>query len=421
MKFTKPAIAKLELPTDKSEVIVFDDALPGFGLRIRVGGKRTWIAQFRVGSRQRRLTLGDAARMELEQARTEAKKALNKAGLAIDPQAEKFKARADTGVTLGGVADRYLKAKEKTLRRRSFVETERHLRKGWAALRGRSLADIGRQDVANGLSEMAASRGAVAADRARAALSAMYSWAMREGIAIANPVTATNRPAEPVARDRVLSDGELVEVWSACGDAAYGAIVKLLMLTGQRREEVGGMLWPEINTDSALWSLPGERTKNGRPHDVPLSSAALAIVEALPRRADRDIVFGEGAGPFSGWSKSKSALDRRINERRKKAPATSHGKTKPIAPWRLHDLRRTLATRMGDLGVQPHVVEAVLNHYSGARAGVAGVYNRSLYSAEKRAALELWGEHVTALVSGAARSVVPFKRASSHKPFSETG
>ncbi|MEI6537786.1 MAG: site-specific integrase, partial [Verrucomicrobiaceae bacterium] len=199
-------------------------------------------------------------------------------------------------------------------------------------------------------------------------------------------------------------------IWNACRDGAYGSIVKILMLTGQRREEVGGMAWSEIEIKQALWSLPRERTKNDRPHDVPLSALAVAVIEAIPKRPDRELVFGEGEGPFSGWSKSKAALDRRISVAQKKAALTLGQKLKPMPPWRLHDLRRTMATRMGDLGIGPHIIEAALNHISGARAGIAGIYNRSLYSAEKRAALNVWGEHLLGLVSGQEAKVVPLHK-----------
>jgi len=140
----------------------------------------------------------------------------------------------------------------------------------------------------------------------------------------------------------------------------------------------------------ALIALPGRRTKNGRPHDVPLSRAALEALSGHPRRDDRDLVFGEGEGSFSGWSKAKTALDERCR----------------VKDWTLHDLRRTAATRMADLGVQPHVIEAVLNHVSGHKAGVAGIYNRSTYAAEKRAALDLWANHLMVAIAQADGSNV---------------
>ena len=214
----------------------------------------------------------------------------------------------------------------------------------------------------------------------------------------ANPVAATNRPQEPVSRDRVLSDGELREIWNACQDDDYGRIVKLLLLTGQRRDEIAALEWSEIDLDAALITLPKERTKNKRAHDVPLSDLALSILPS-PRHG-RELVFGEGEGPFTGFSAAKRRLDERINAAR----------AKPMPEWRLHDLRRTAATRLADLGVQPHIIEALLNHVSGHKAGVAGIYNRAAYAPEKRAALTLWAEHIPALVDGVDRKVVPLRR-----------
>jgi len=215
-------------------------------------------------------------------------------------------------------------------------------------------------------------------------------------------VIGTNKAAELKTRERVLADAELAAIWKALPANQYGAIVRLLILTGQRREEVGGLQRSEIDFSKALIMLPPERTKNGRPHELPLTAPAIEILEAQPRRGERELVFGEGEGPFQGWSRAKGTLDRRI--------ASQADKNGRVAPWRLHDIRRTVATRMADLGVQPHVVEVVLNHVSGHKAGVAGVYNRSLYGPEKRAALELWANHVLTIVGepSAAGPVIMF-------------
>ena len=235
---------------------------------------------------------------------------------------------------------------------------------------------------------------------------------MKEGLAANNPVIATNRPHEPKSRERTLSDAELVEIWRAARDDAYGRIIRLLMLTGQRRDEVGGMAWSELALDKGLWSIPASRTKNKRAHDVPLSDTALAILREMPALGERDLVFTGGRGGFSGWSKAKEALDGRIAATRREAAVGkgSPDAAKPMPHWTLHDLRRTLATRAGDLGIAPHVVEALLNHVSGSKAGVAGVYNRSLYQVEKRTALEIWGQHIEHLMTDASPKVVSFWR-----------
>jgi integrase len=274
-----------------------------------------------------------------------------------------------------------------------------HLRKHWRALHSRELQNLERRHVAAELGRIATTSGLYGANRSRAALSALFAWAIGEGLTDTNPVVGTNKATEEVARDRVLTGDELSLIWRVAGEGDYGAIVRLLILTGQRREEVGGTLWSEIDPGAATWRIASERTKNARPHEVPLSAPALEVLRGLERREGRAFVFGSREGPFQGWSNAKVALDARMSAELGRAPVA----------WRLHDIRRTVATRMGDLGVQPHVIEAVLNHISGHKAGVAGVYNRATYAAEKRQALDMWGSHVADLVEGRESNIVPLR------------
>jgi integrase len=372
MRLTKATVARLALPEHAQEKIVFDDALPGFGLRIRAGGKRTWIAQYRMGTKQRRVTLGSAETFDADEARKLARAAFAKVQLGTDPQLEKTGARAQAAVTLGSVVDHYLaRHAAKRQRTSTYEDTERYLRVHWAALAEHPLQKVSRADVAARLSCIAEDSGRYAANRARAALSAFYGWAIAEGLADANPVIGTRKPADEVARDRVLGGDELAMVWREAGGGDFGSIVRLLILTGQRREEVAAMTWAELDLDAALWRIGADRTKNGRAHEVPLAEPAVAILRKHAARERRDecraLVFGSRDGPFAGWSKAKAALDARL--------ATAH--RRPLSAWRLHDLRRTVATGLADLGTLPHVVEAVLNHISGHKAGVSGVYNRA--------------------------------------------
>lgn len=175
------------------------------------------------------------------------------------------------------------------------------------------------------------------------------------------------------------------------------------MLTGQRRNEVGAMTWPEIDLGRGTWTIPGDRTKNGRAHVVALPHAALAIVEQVEHRAGTDRLFGRGGNGFGGWSKAKAALDERIADDR-------GARGEPMAPWCVHDLRRSVATRMADLGVLPHVIEAGLKHVSGHKGGVAGIYNRASYERETRAALAAWADHVSLLVNSQETKVVPLRQ-----------
>jgi integrase len=397
MKLTQANIATLELPRGKSEWIVFDEKLPGFGMRLRAGGKRTWIIQYRVGRKQRRKTLGSVDKVSAARAREAAGIDLAEVQLGSDPQAKKNETRARAAETLEAISTRFLTYQRSRLKPRSFEQVELHLTKHWAPLKGRPIHEITQREVAARLGEIAADpkRGPYAANRSRATLSTFFGWAMNEGLADSNPVINTNRQVDEKTRDRVLTDAELVAIWNACRDDDYSRIVKLLILTGQRRDEVGSLAKSEISIGTRKWNIPRERTKNGLPHEVPLSNLAISILEAAilrEGREGRDRIFGEGgAGQgFSGWSKAKSALDERIEKMTHAGPA----------PWRLHDLRRTAATRMADLGVQPHVIEAVLNHISGHKAGVAGIYNRASYAAEKRQALDVLAAHIEAILAG---------------------
>ena len=406
MKLDAKTVAKLALPDGKRDAIYFDDDLAGFGLRLRASGarvRRTWVAQYRAHGRTRRMRIGAAEKLKVDDARKAARKILAQVELGQDPQGDKVKARLTSARTLRSVANDYLEAKEGVLRPASYRVTKLYLTGPYfQPLHSTAISDITLADVAARISAITRANSSITASRARYALSAMYRWAMGEGLLgphPVNPVIGTNTPPDSAPRERVLGDGELAAIWRACADDDHGRIVKLLALTGCRREEIGGMRWSEIDLDSGALALPKERTKNGRPHTVPLMPLALSILETVPRRADgRDHVFGERSpAGFTRWAETKHDLDRRLAGR--------------VKEWRLHDLRRTVATRMADLGVQPHIIEATLHHFSGHRRGVAGVYNRSPYEREVRAALALWAEHVGSIVDGGERVVVPLKTA----------
>ena len=377
------------------------EAVRGFGVR-RQRDQATYVLKYRVFGRQRFFTIGPhGSPWTAEKARREAKRLLGLVADGKDPADTKVQASLQAADTLRKVADQYLEVAKKKQRPRTHSEIARYLLTAWKPLHSLSVFKISRRHIAARVADIATEQGAVSAARARTALSTMYNWAIREGLDIpANPVHGTNRPEQPKSRERVLSYGELAEIWQACGDDDYGRIVRLLILTAQRRDEIGGMRWQELDTEAGQWFLPSARTKNHREHVLPLVRDALAL---LPHcRTGRDHIFGDGPRRegdqhrgFSGWSKSKAALDARILAARKMVDAGA----KPLSHWTVHDLRRTAATVMADqLGVLPHIVEAILNHVSGHRAGVAGVYNRARYQAEMRQALERWGAYVSDIV-----------------------
>lgn len=399
MLLTAQSVARLKIPTGKADHIEWDEKLSGWGVRLNAGGKRSWVLQYRIAGRSTRVTFGSVGKMDADAARRQARIMLGKVEQGIDPATEKAERTKAAGVTFGRQIEPFLEHKRAQRRGRTVEEIERHLNEHWAPFHKLALGSIQRATVAARLTEIKKKQngkgGPIAANRARATLSSFFGWAMGEGLTDHNPVIGTNRPAEETSRERVLTDAELVAIWNSSTDDDYGRIVRLLVLTGQRRSEIGDMQRAEIDRDKRMLSLPGERTKNGRPHDVPLSDDAMA---ALPAdREGRAFLFGRLDTGFSGWGKAKRSLDGRLG--------------KAVASWTLHDIRRTVATGMGEIGIQPHIIEAVLNHVSGHKAGVAGVYNRAAYAAEKRQALDMWAAHVAALVAGKAGNVVTLRKA----------
>ena len=408
MKLTASTIRSLALPRGLREKTFFNSEIGGFGVRVRAGGSRNWVLQYKIGGAHRRLVLGSVAALDPGKARATAKNLLAKIRLGSDPATEKLEQRQRIAETFAALLPRYLAHQRDRLKPRSYQEVERHLALHARPLHSRPIEQIDRRQIAIRLAELAETSGPAAANRVRTSLSAFFAWLLREGILDANPVLNTNKATEGGARQRVLSDDELRDIWRALGGDQYSAIVKLLILCGCRRDEIASLRWSEIDLDRALITLPPARTKNKREFSIPLTDAALAVLQAQPRRlqadgSPRDLVFGHGDRGWQDWSGSKQDLDARIQAVR----------AEPIPDWRLHDFRRAVSTTMHErLGILPHVVEAVLGHVDGHLRGVAGVYNLSSYEEQKRVALQKWADHVETLVTGKKRSasVVKMRR-----------
>ena len=390
-KITKTTVERLQpgewlWDADHREVV------KGFGARRQTDGIFYYL-RFRLAGRQHIKSIGrHGSPYTPDTARTKAKEKLGKAAGGADPFAEEAKARV--AETFGNEVKRYLERKKVAMKPRAFQEVDRHLSNHAKPLHRSRLGEIDRRTVAVRLAEIEQASGPVARNRVRSSLSAFFAWAITEGFIELNPVAGTAKAEESGTRERVLTQAELAEVWAALEDDQFGDIVRLLILTGQRREEIGSLRWNEVDFERGLIVLAPARTKNKRLHELPLSPLARAIIKRQPRR--RDLVFGMGKGGFSGWSDSKARLDQRMHVVRREA---DH-KAKPMPDWHLHDLRRTAATVMADkLGVLPHIIEAILNHVSGHRAGVAGIYNRARYEGEMREALKRWAEHVEEITS----------------------
>lgn len=390
-----------------------DTAQPGLRLRLAPSGRGTWVlgCRDRTGA-ARRFTLGAWPALGIAEAREAARALRAKVRGGADPLKERRAAaeaaraqKARDRLTLGTLVEDW--QRERLAPHRSLrysAEAVRALRVAFAAEWSRPAEGLDRATVRRVLDGIArkrpaekgnaTDRNAIAA-RTGAYGRACFGWAVKHEKVPANPFEALpDRPAAP-SRERVLSDSELAEVWRAAEAAggAFGRMVKLLILTGQRREEVAGVAWEELAPDLTLWTIPGRRTKNGAPQTVPLPPGARDVLAGLPRGTG--LVFPSAQGtPFSAWSKAKARLDKAIADAR-------GGDAEPMPPWTLHDLRRTLATGLQRLGVRLEVTEAVLNHVSGTRAGIVGVYQRHTWGPEKRAALDAWAAHLQAVLDGA--------------------
>jgi len=298
-------------------------------------------------------------------------------GLEVDGQAEPGQC-PPLAVIRDGSTDRH------GHRRISLVDR-------WGA---RRIGDISDADIIRAL-DQTGERAPIAANRLHAVLSSLFSWAKGKRLVAVNPCAGLDRPAQECSRDRVLSDAELRKVWNVAGELGHphAGIVRLLILTGQRRNEIAGLRWGEIDLEERMLHLPASRTKNARAHDVPLSTPALALIKGLPRLVDADHVFTTRRKPVANFSHAKERLD----------------ELGGVTGWTLHDLRRTVASGLQKLGVRLEVTEAVLNHRSGSMAGIVGVYQRHDYAAEKRDALARWADYVEELASGRRQNVVTLR------------
>jgi integrase len=420
MKITADNLKRIETPAG-SERTFWDDDIRGFGVRVRSSGARSFIFWYRLreSGEQRKFTIPlPVEPKNVRPAREKAADMWAAVRQGNDPQAAKIEDRKNAGVTFKATVDEYFEHKDGKVKPRTLDEYKRYLRGGknvkhCQSLQGLRLDKITRGDLADALAKVERTSGPVAKARAYAALSDFFGWAVGTKCAIdVNPLATINRPETSEVRERILKADELAAIWNACEEDDFGRIVRLLILTLQRRNEIGEMEHPEIDKEESTFTIAPERTKNSRVHKVPLVRAALDLIEASPARKDKNekgaqrrTVFGQGKGGFSGWSKAKAALDDRITE--------AHGKA--LAHWTLHDLRRTGHTMMGEeLGITPHVREAILNHIStieSGKQGVGKVYDKATYFEERKMAHGLWADFVLALASGKTRKIVPLRRA----------
>jgi len=366
---------------------VRDEIVTGLMVRVSYTGARVWYLTAIVNDRPRRIKLGTYPVLSLADARDKARDVLRQIQLGI------FEKASDEPIrfTLGEVIPQFIELYAKP-RNRSWKPTARVLTK-FAPLYDKPIDTIKRGDVVRVLDELVASGMGTGVNRALAAIKKLFSWCVDRGTIDINPVAVLKAPAKEVDRDRVLTDTEIAACWfgAEAEGFPFAPFAKLVILTGQRRGEVAGLRWSELDLANATWTIPAQRAKNATQHVVPLAPLAVSILSALPRFAGSDFVFTTtGKTPISGFGRLKDRLEAAVGSK----------------DWRLHDIRRTVATNRAMIGVQPHVIEAVLNHKSGIVSGVAAVYNRHAYTQEKRAALTKWAEHVNAITCKPAKLTI---------------
>jgi len=386
LKLTKSAIDVL--PTPPKDIVYWDSGCPGFGVKITPKGRKVFIVLYRAGgtgSRLRKYTIGPYGRITLHQARAAALKIFAARTEGRDPAAEKQQARRRLVVDgVENLVEFFIS--EHVSKTRSAREISRLLRREVIPSWGRrSIHEIGKRQVIELVTEVSARGTPAAANKLLKVVKTFFGWCVGRAILDLSPAKGVPALARERTRDRVLDDDELARILRAARqiNGPYGGIVELLALTGQRREEVAQLTWDEVDVASQTWTLPAFRTKNGKRHIVHLSKEAIAVLMRTPKLGK--FVFSlTGTKPFQSFSAAKRELD----------------KLSDISDWRLHDLRRTCVSGMARLGVAPHVADKVLNHQTGTISGVAAVYQRHEFLAERKDALERWGSHVALLVLG---------------------
>lgn len=376
-----------------------DGLWSGLYLLVQPSGHKSFVVRYRHHGRSRKYTIGSYPAIDLKAARELASKALRAVAEGRDPQHEKKLLRSARADTFGAVAELFLerhgRAHRKRTRETYTSMLSKHVLPRWGA---RPAAEITRRDVVALLDEIVDGGSPISANRTYAVIRKIFSWAVTRDIVATSPCVGVRAPTREISRDRVLPDTELRNVWLAADKLGgpYGALVKLLILTGQRRNEIAQARLSEFDLESRLWTVPSERSKNHKAHVVPLSAPAVALLKALPRVGDNEFVLTtNGRVPAAGFGKHKARLDALL-------PAD-------MSRWVVHDIRRSVATGLARIGVDVPTIEKVLNHVGGTFAGVVGVYQRHDYVEEMRRALNRWGEHVERLVGGEPPKVVALR------------
>ena len=405
MRLTEEEIAALACEPGRKDRLVFDDVVPGLALRVMASGTKTFLAQYTAGARRRRVPIGRWGAVTLKQARAAARGILGDVAKGQDvaqlrtEERTRAKAEAAAGkMTLAELLRQWDSLGLARRRPRHREEATRAIRTAYGGHLERRADALSRADAMAALDALQKAGKAAMAGRTLAYARACFTWAQRRGKVPENPFLGLPVASGTIARDRVLTMDELASIWRAAGELGwpFGPLHQLLILTAQRRDEVAGMRWSEIAAGGETWTIPKERAKNGRAHVVHLAPAARTILAELPRLAETELVFTTNRRTaVSGFSRAKEQLDA-IAERLRVEDAARAGRPQPdpMPGWRIHDFRRTAVTWMATNGVAPHTADRILNHVQGTISGVAAVYQRAEFLAERKTALEAWAARV---------------------------
>ena len=372
-------------PPAKGQSDYRDAKLPGFGVRVSQGGTKSFYVVYRAAGRQRRHTLGDYRYLKLAQARSLAREVLRGAADGNDPAEAKRRERS--AMRFGELCELYL-AEHARLKKRSWQEDERIVRKELAKWFKIPVAGFQRRDVRDILSPIIARKSPVMANRTLALLRKVFGFAMEQDILENNPCSGIRLPSRERPRDRVLSTDEIRSVWEALAMESLQtrSLFQLSLYTAQRSGELRTMRWSELDAGEQWWTIPGDRSKNGLQHRVPLSREAQLVLKRLRLSCpSKTWVFpGPTDEPRATIQKAKDRISLRAG-----------------VEFRFHDLRRTAASHMASAGVSRDVIGKILNH---AETGVTAVYDRHSYDPQKKEALDAWGRALGAMVAVKLRS-----------------
>lgn len=389
LKITKKIIDKIayDLSLDGKKQIIWDTDMTGFGLRLYPSDKKSFVLSYRHNGKKREYTIGQYGKITLDQARKLAQKCMGDIADGEDPVAQRRNDKKRNSLNVENSFQDFINRHAK-IHTKNWYETQRIFEKDiLPAIGSKSIDEVIKSDVYKILDRVMNRKAGIMANRTLSVLRKFFNWCIERGYISNSPAYMVRLPAKKKTRDRVLNENELSEIWNASFEIGYpcGDIIRILLLTGQRRGEVAKIEWGNVNQICQEWIQPADKTKNGKEHRVFLTDACIQTISNVPKMGDY-IFSSTGKKTFDNFSRDKNKIDKIINKQRELKGVD------PIQPWTIHDIRRSVASGMAKQGIAPHVIEKILNHSSGTISGVAKIYNRYEYKDECDQALTQWSD-----------------------------